>query len=95
MAMNKSEVIKGIARSCGLTVAEVTDVLDTFFDIVEFSVAANDDVLLSGFGKFEARQKKPVTRRNPRTGEIVEVPSKTYIGFVPARAMRARIGEGL
>ena len=48
---------------------------------------SKDRVILSGLGIFRARMSKPTTARNPKTGEMVQVPSKVKIRFKPAKSL--------
>jgi integration host factor subunit beta len=43
------------------------------------------------FGAFELYRRKAQKARNPRTNEPVDVPAKTAVRFVPARALKTRV----
>ena len=45
-------------------------------------------VEIDGFGVFELVRRKPLRARNPRTGDRIEVPARTAVRFVPARALK-------
>lgn len=42
-------------------------------------------LILKGFGTFKMRDRKASTTRNPRSGELMEVPASTRIHFKQAR----------
>jgi nucleoid DNA-binding protein len=84
-------MVAAIANGRKLTQSQVEEVLEAFFDLIGLCLSTGEEVKLMNFGKFEARQRQPVQRRNPRTGEAVSVPAKTYVGFKPAPALRERV----
>lgn len=89
--MNKSEIVKGIASQTDFTVNEVEEIVNDFLNVIGLSLWAGEDVLLSGFGKFAVRQRPPMKRRNPRTGELMEVPSKRVTSFIASPILRERL----
>ena len=55
-----------------------------------------EDVLVTGFGKFEVRSKKERPGRNPKTGEKLVVTARRVVTWRPSRVLRERmsVGEG-
>lgn len=91
--MTRTDIIKAIAHRENLTVEQVEPVIDSFFDLIGTSLAGGQDVKLINFGKFEVRHRKPVRRRNPRTGAMIDVPAKTTLGFKPSPALKGRVNH--
>jgi DNA-binding protein HU-beta len=91
--VNKTDLIKAVAYETKMKEDTVKEVVDTFLDTIILSVSCDEPVLISRFGKFEPRKKKAVSRRNPRTGEEVEVPEKKAIGFVPSNLFKKKINS--
>jgi nucleoid DNA-binding protein len=78
-----------------MTTRELTDSVPA--DAIQLVFEAATEVLLKRgrveidrFGAFELVRRKPRYARNPRTGALVEVPAKTAVRFVPARALKDR-----
>ncbi len=91
LSMNKSDLVKGLALKVNLPVPRVEEVVNAFLDVIGLSLACGEDVQLSGFGKFEVRERRAVTRRNPRTGDSIDVPAKTSMGFKPSPHLKERL----
>lgn len=89
--MNRSDVIRAISNQTRVPVAQVETVLGNFLDIIGLSLACGEEVNLRNFGKFEPRLRKAVTKRNPKTGDPLDVPERTTIGFVAAPALKDRV----
>jgi len=62
-------------------------VVDFIFDTIAGTLKKGDEVSIAGFGVFLTKNRKARTARNPRTGEMVQVPSMTVPKF--------RAGKGL
>jgi len=94
--MNKSDVIKSVANRLEKSQDSVEDVVNAFLDTVGLTLACGEEVKIARFGKFEVRERRPVTRRNPRTGAPVTVPAKRALLFKPSPNLKARLnGSGV
>jgi integration host factor subunit alpha len=68
----------------------VADVLD---EIVA-ALADKEDVLLSGFGKFQIRAKGERVGRNPKTGVESPISARHVVVFKASRQLRVSVAEG-
>lgn len=57
MTLTKAELIDAIAEQNGFTKKQSTETVETILDLIKSSLAAGDDVLISGFGKFCVKNK--------------------------------------
>lgn len=93
--MNKQDLINEIsARSvnhydASVSKVIVTAVLDTLADVAQKQLTgAGTELTLPGIGKLKAVSKPARTGRNPATGEEIEIPAKTAVKFVVAKALK-------
>ncbi len=93
--MNKGELVDRIAQRTGLTKKDARKALDATIDIVTESIAANEEVLLTGFGKFEVRTRKRSQRINPQTQRRIMVPEKVVPAFKPGKNLKTLVGKRL
>lgn len=91
--MNRSDLVRAIADQGGFSLIESEEILDLIIETIGVSLACGEPVLISRFGKFEPRLKKAGVRRNPRTGEDVQVPEKTTVLFRAAPFLKQRINK--
>lgn len=89
--MNKADLIDQVAVRTGQTKVSVAAAIDAAIDAIIDAVADSESVTLSGFGTFEARQRKERTGRNPRTGEAVPIPARTVPSFRPGSAFKSAV----
>lgn len=69
-------------------------VVTKIIEVICLALTCGESVNIRNFGKFEPRTREPVTRKNPRTGTLVDVPRRHSVGFVPAPALRDRMNKG-
>ena len=86
--MNKSELVKAVATSAELTQQEAGRALDAAFEVITGQLKAKNTVSITGFGTFEARERKAREGRNPATGAPVQIKAKTSAAWKPAAALK-------
>ena len=80
MAIVKSALIKQLKRSYpNFLTRDLTKVIDIILKEIKDSLDRNEGVELRGFGTFRINTQKPSIRRNPKTGEKLNVPKKRVI----------------
>ena len=80
MAIVKSELIKQLKRSYpNFLTRDLTKVIDIILKEIKDSLDRNEGVELRGFGTFRINIQKASIRRNPKTGEKLNVPKKRVI----------------
>jgi integration host factor subunit beta len=87
--MTKSVLIDRVSeRVDGLTRKQTEIIVDTVFDSIKESLSRGEKIEIRGFGNFRLKQRKPRTARNPKTGESVQVPSKSVLHFKVGKALK-------
>lgn len=81
--MNKTDLINAIAEASGLTKADATKALNATTAAIANAVKNDDKVALVGFGTFSVSERPARTGKNPRTGEMIEIPAKKVVKFKP------------
>ncbi len=79
-----SELAKNVAKKTGVSQKKTKEVIKTFVEEVIDQVNHGKKVNLVGFGIFERRVQKARKARNPRTREVINVPSKKKFAFRPS-----------
>jgi len=93
--MIRSELLQALHRdNPELRADEVEQIVDIFFDEIANRLAEGGRVELRGFGAFSTRERDARMGRNPRTGELVDVPAKRVPFFKAGKEMRRRLNQG-
>jgi DNA-binding protein HU-beta len=86
--MNRDELITAVAAKTGLTNESADEVLTAVIETIMDAVRDGDKVSIKGFGTFLLAEYGERTARNPRTGEIVQVPARKRPRFTPGKTFR-------
>ncbi|MCX7049618.1 MAG: HU family DNA-binding protein [Candidatus Sumerlaeota bacterium] len=86
--MTKSEVTAKLSERTGLSQKEAAQAMDMFLDVIRQGLTSDGKVSLVGFGTFFTKNRRARAGRNPRTGQMINVPPKRVIAFKPGRAFR-------
>ena len=90
--MTRSDLIwKLSAQFPQLTAADAELAVRTLLAAMEQSLAKGDRIEIRGFGSFTLKRRPPRTARNPKTGQSVLVPAKTFPYFKPGTELRERV----
>ena len=74
-----------------ISMVQATDSVEAFLRISKNSLINGSDLLLSGFGKFNVKDKKARKGRNPQTGEELMLDARRVITFNPAGILRDKV----
>jgi nucleoid DNA-binding protein len=90
--VNRSEIVEELIQ-LGSEPDDARDAVDRVLNAISRALACGERVTIRNFGKFEPRARKSVIRKNPVTGDKIEVPEKVSIGFVAAPALKERVNR--
>lgn len=91
--MTKAELVAEVVNSTSTTRQEADVIVDTVLDSIVSTLTKGEKVELRGFGSFRTRQRPARQGRNPRSGEMVEVPAKTIPFFKASKQLRDAVGD--
>jgi len=74
--MLNSNLTDYISASTNIGTDTINNVLEKFVQYIEDGLKSQSEINLRGFGTFSSRLMPAGTKRNPRTGESVEVPER-------------------
>ncbi len=91
MALTKADFAERLFDEIGLNKREAKDMVDLFFEEIKGSLENGEQVKLSGFGKFELRDKSSRPGRNPKTGEEIPITARRVVTFRSGQKLKARV----
>ncbi len=91
--MNKSELVKAIAKKADLTNAAAQAVLEAFVDAVKTSLKKGDKVQLIGFGSFSTLKRAARKGVNPQTKKTIKIAAKKVAKFVPGKELKELVNS--
>ena len=92
MKLTKADLVKEVYKHhTQLTYAESVEAVESILRICKNSLIEGSDLLLSGFGKFNVRDKRERKGRNPQTGDQLMLDARRVVGFRPSGLLRDKI----
>lgn len=91
--MNKTDLIAFVSEELGETKKMSKAAVDAVLAGVGAGLVRDGDVTLVGFGKFQVKDRKARTARNPKTGESIQVPAKKVPTFKASQALKDAVAE--
>jgi DNA-binding protein HU-beta len=89
--MNKADLINSISEKTGLTKTKSNQVLNALTESITESLSNGDKVTLVGFGTFTVSDRNPRQGRNPKTGEVIDIPAKRVARFKPGTGLTGEL----
>ncbi|MCK4330728.1 HU family DNA-binding protein [candidate division WOR-3 bacterium] len=89
--MTKAELVDRVAKAAGLTKRAGLQAVNAFVDTVSAAMSKGDKVTLVGFGTFDVTTRKARKARNPRTGQVINVPSKRVPRFRAGTELKKKV----
>ncbi len=90
MALTKSDIVTRV-HELGFTKKRSVDIIETLLEIIKGTLEKSEDVLISGFGKFCVKNKKPRRGRNPSTGQDLMLRERRVVTFKCSGKLRKKI----
>ena len=94
-AVTKADIVNQIADATGLTKTDTAVVVDGMLASLIDAMQRGEHIEIRGFGTFKIVHRAPRTGRNPKTGEVVKIPSRAMPVFKPSRELRNSIEVSL
>jgi DNA-binding protein HU-beta len=85
--MTKEELIEAISNVC-CSKREAADCLQAVLDTITKALTKGEDVRITGFGTFSVSKRKARKGKNPRTGEVIQIPAMKVPKFKAGKALK-------
>lgn len=89
--LTKAGIVDYIYERTDKNRAEIKDLVETILDVMKESIKKDHALLVSGFGKFEAYDKRARKGRNPQTSDTITLPPRKVVVFRLSRKFRAEL----
>jgi integration host factor subunit alpha len=89
---DKNEIISQI-NDLGFPKKESAELFKTLLEIIKSSLENGEDVLVSGFGKFQTKDKAPRRGRNPATNDDMVLDARRVVSFKCSGKLKRRLNK--
>jgi integration host factor subunit alpha len=94
MTLTKQQIEESLQEQVNLSKNKSSEVLEALLETIKRTLASNEDVMISGFGKFCVKDKKERKGRNPATGEDLMLGAHKTVTFKCSGKLRDQINDG-
>ena len=93
MALTKETIINSIYNQVGLSKSQSRLVVERLLEIIKETLKNGENILISGFGKFEIKEKSARRGRNPQTTEDLQLRARRVVVFKTSGVLRNSINK--
>jgi len=94
MTFTKAHIAQKIADDCGFMKAEAAEILEKLLGIMKKKLVSGEDVMISGFGKWNVRSKRPRKGRNPQTGGQIVLDARRVVTWSYSPVLKKAVNAG-
>lgn len=91
--MNKQELVKKVAEALEVSQVEAKRVYETIVAVIQAEIVnpETDEIIVPGLAKFTKTAREAAVRKNPKTGEPVDVAAHTHLKATPVPALKTAV----
>ena len=90
--LTKADIVESVFQRVGFSKKESSELVELVFETMKRTLERGEKIKISGFGKFEVRQKNPRRGRNPQTGTEIEISARRVLSFKPSQVLKSALG---
>lgn len=92
MTLTKADIARQIYMNHDqMTKAKAMEAVESFLRLAKGTLIGGEDLLLSGFGKFNVKDKSARRGRNPQTGSELTLAPRRVVTFSPSGILRDKV----
>lgn len=86
--MKKSDVVDSVAQKTNLTKTAVEGVIDAMIEVITNALVKDDEVTLTGFGKFSVSKRAAREGVNPQSGAKIQIAATKVPKFKAGKSLK-------
>ena len=92
--LTKADIISSVQNENGYSLKKSNENVEILLEIIKLTLESGEDVMISGFGKFQVREKRKRRGRNPTTGNDMILAARKVVTFKCSGRLRDHLNEG-
>ena len=89
--MTKADLINVVSEKASLQHKQAESIVNLVFDLMSEALKKDERIEIRGFGSFVNRSYGSYQGRNPKTGQVVQVPPKRVPFFKVGKELKERV----
>ena len=91
MTIKKTQLIQMLADKVGATKKDAAGWLEAFTETLTGLLQKGEKINITGLGIFKVADRKAREGRNPRTGEVIQIPASKKLRFTPSKVLKEAV----
>ena len=91
--VTRKDLARAVHDKLGFSQRSAEEIIDTVFATMKKTLLDGESIKIVHFGTLAVRKKSPRKGRNPRTGETMEISSRSMVSFKPSKGLRMKINN--
>jgi len=91
--ITRKDLARAINEKMGFSQRSAEEIVDTVFSTMKSTLLDGESIKLVHFGTLSVKKKSPRRGRNPRTGDAMEISSRSMVTFKPSKGLRMKINN--
>ncbi len=91
--LTKAVIVESVHNRLRIPRKECIEIVETLIEIIKSTLSSGEDILISGFDKFNVKEKGERKGRNPATGEDLMLEPRRVVTFRCSGRLRNRINN--
>lgn len=93
MIINKEKLATALSKKMGCKKYEAEEFLNAFTDVMREYLLAGDTVKIMNLFKAEVKEYKGRIGRNPRTGDLMDIPSHKRVKITASEKLNREVNK--
>lgn len=93
MIIDKPKLVTALSKKMGCKKYEAEEFLNAFIDVMRECLLAGDTVKIMNLFKAEVKEYKGRIGRNPRTGDLIEIPSHKKVKITASESLNRELNK--
>ena len=93
MKLTKAQIAKQACPRTGFSPKKSLELIEALLEIIKKTLAAGEDVKISGFGNFCVKDKRQRLGRNPATDQPMMLDARRVVKFKCSAKLRAAVNN--
>jgi integration host factor subunit alpha len=93
MTLTKDRLVEVLRQKTNFSTHEAKRLVEIILEAKKGKLEMGEEVKISGFGKWDVKEKKSRPGRNPHTGDRIEITARRVVTFHPSEKLREAIDK--
>ena len=93
MTLTKDRLVEVIRQKSQFSSQEAKKLVEILLESMKVKLEDGDEVKISGFGKWNVKEKSSRPGRNPHTGDRIQISARRVVTFHPSEKLRDAVND--